>query len=67
MPQIFHRSTNTFSRITIFGAVFIVGAILLALLIVVRSAYATGVGVSVNQPVQFSHKHHVTDDGIDCR
>jgi len=27
MPQIFHRSTNTMSRATIFGAVFVVGAL----------------------------------------
>ncbi len=67
MPQIFHRSANTFSRVSIFGAVFILAAIILALGLLVRSAYATGVGVAVPQPVQFSHKHHVTDDGIDCR
>jgi len=27
----------------------------------------TGVGVPVEQPVPFSHKHHVGDDGLDCR
>jgi hypothetical protein len=27
----------------------------------------TEVGVARSQPVQFSHKHHVSDDGIDCR
>ncbi len=67
MPQVFHRSTNTFSRVSIFGAVFIVAAIILGLSLLVRSSYATGVGVEVAQPVQFSHKHHVLDDGIDCR
>jgi hypothetical protein len=67
MPQIFHRSTNTFSRVSIFGAVFILAALVFTLGLLVRSAYATGVGVTVQQPIQFSHKHHVTDDGIDCR
>lgn len=67
MPQIFHRSTNTFSRVSIFGAVFILAALIFALGLLVRSSYATGVGVTVEQPIQFSHKHHVTDDGIDCR
>jgi hypothetical protein len=67
MPQIFHRSTNTFSRVTIFGAVFALAAIVLALGALVRSSYATGVGNPVEQPVQFSHKHHVGDDGLDCR
>jgi hypothetical protein len=67
MPQIFHRSTNTFSRVSIFGAVFFVAGFFSVLGVLVRSPYATGVGVNVAQPVQFSHKHHVGDDGIDCR
>lgn len=33
----------------------------------VRSPYVTDVGRPVDQPVPFSHKHHVMDDGIDCR
>lgn len=32
-----------------------------------RSSYITGQYVERQQPVQFSHKHHVGDDGIDCR
>jgi hypothetical protein len=32
-----------------------------------QSAYYTNVNVARQQPVPFSHKHHVTDDGIDCR
>ncbi len=32
-----------------------------------RSSYLTGQFVEKQQPVQFSHKHHVGDDGIDCR
>ena len=32
-----------------------------------RGAYITDVKVVKPQPVPFSHKHHVTDDGIDCR
>ncbi len=67
MPQIFHRSTNTFSRVSIFGAIFVLAAVILALGALVRSSYATGVGNPVEQPVQFSHKHHVGDDGLDCR
>ena len=34
---------------------------------VVRSPYATNAGVIKEQPVPFSHEHHVGDDGIDCR
>ncbi len=67
MPQVFHRSTNTFSRVSIFGGVFILGGLILAGLVLVRSPFANGQGSVVQQPVPFSHKHHVTDDGIDCR
>jgi hypothetical protein len=32
-----------------------------------KSSYQTQVGWVQDQPVPFSHKHHVGDDGIDCR
>jgi len=32
-----------------------------------RSSYVTQVGVAVEQPVPFSHEHHVNGLGIDCR
>ncbi len=32
-----------------------------------RSAYVSDERVTRQQPVQFSHRHHVGDDGIDCR
>jgi hypothetical protein len=34
---------------------------------IVRSPYATEAGVIRSQPVPFSHQHHVSDCGIDCR
>ena len=67
MPQIFHRSANTFSRVSIFGAVFIAAGAVAVLGLYVRSPYATGVGVPPQQPIPFSHKHHVGDEGFDCR
>jgi Cytochrome c7 and related cytochrome c len=67
MPQIFHPSMNTISRLTIFGAVFVISALGWLLLTVVRSPYVTNVGVVKEQPVPFSHKHHVSEAGIDCR
>ena len=33
----------------------------------VRSPLATGQYERVDQPVQFDHRHHVRDDGIECR
>jgi hypothetical protein len=65
--QIFHRSTNTIAKVSIFGGIFIVAASLWVLAEINRSAYNTGQFIEVQQPVQFSHKHHAGDDGIDCR
>ena len=65
--QIFHRSTNTISRATIYGAVFLVSALLWALLELQRSPYITYAKVVRPQPVPFSHQHHVGGLGIDCR
>lgn len=67
MAQIFHRSMNTISKATIFGALFLVAVLGAAGFAYVRSPYVTGQGVNVEQPVQFSHKHHVQDYGFDCR
>jgi Cytochrome c7 and related cytochrome c len=67
MAQIFHRSTNTISRATIFGAVFVVAALFWAMAEVQRSPYVTYAGVVRPQPVPFSHQHHVAGLGIDCR
>jgi hypothetical protein len=67
MAQIFHPSTNTISKVSIFGAVFIVAGLLWVAATVQRSSYMTGVNVARDQPVQFSHEHHVSGLGIDCR
>ena len=67
MAQIFHRSTNTISRVSVFGGIAIIVVLVATLAAINRSSYVTEVGVARNQPVQFSHKHHVSDDGIDCR
>jgi hypothetical protein len=67
MAQIFHRSTNVISRFSLFSGIFLVSLGLVGVLGLARSPYSTNQYVSRAQPVQFSHKHHVGDDGIDCR
>jgi hypothetical protein len=67
VAQIFHPSTNTISKVSIFGGAILFVALVSALAAINRSSYVTEVGVARDQPVQFSHKHHVSDDGIDCR
>lgn len=65
--QIFHRSTNTIAKVSIFGAVAFLAVLLWLWSTLLRSAYATGQGVIQKQPVPFSHDHHVAGLGIDCR
>jgi len=67
MPQVFHPSTNTLSRVSIFGAVFFIAATLWGLAAINRSSYVTWAGVAREQPVPFSHRHHAGQLGIDCR
>lgn len=65
--QIFHRSANTISRVTIFGFIFIVLGLLVFAYLLNRSPYRTQEDVVRDQPVPFSHEHHVAGLGIDCR
>jgi len=67
MAQIFHHSTNTLSRVSIFGAVFLLGGALWATLELARSSWVTQAQVARDQPVPFSHQHHVGGMGLDCR
>src|SRR2546423_6760020 len=67
MPQIFRHSTNYLSRATIFGAILILVSALFVAAEINRSGWNTGAYIERQQPIQFSHKHHVGDDGIDCR
>ncbi|MGA3095275.1 MAG: cytochrome c3 family protein [Bryobacteraceae bacterium] len=67
MAQIFHRSSNSLSRISIFGAVVILAFVAWVAVQLDRSAYVTRASVAREQPVPFSHEHHVGGLGIDCR
>jgi Cytochrome c7 and related cytochrome c len=67
MAQIFHRSTNTIAKASIYGGVFILAFLTWVFMILDRSSYNTRQGVVLKQPVPFSHDHHVAGLGIDCR
>jgi hypothetical protein len=67
MSQIFHRSANTISRVSIFGAVFAVAGLLVLFAAVNRSPWVTEARTAREQPIQFSHERHVAGNGIDCR
>ncbi len=67
MAQIFHHSTNTIAKASIFGALFAVAGGLWLVLQVNRTPYVTQANVARDQPVPFSHQHHVGGLGLDCR
>jgi hypothetical protein len=67
MSQTFHRSTNSLARFTIFGGLFFAVAAILLLLEVNRTSWVTRAYEAREQPVPFSHQHHVGGMGVDCR
>ncbi len=67
MKQIFHPSMNTIARFSIIGAGLVAVGLGVALHFFVRSPFMTGVSVAREQPVPFSHLHHVRQLGIECR
>ncbi len=67
MAQIFHHSTNTIARVSIYGAVLLLLSLGYAVDVVNNSSYVTEVHNARPQPVPFSHKHHVGELGLDCR
>src|ERR1700676_4831571 len=67
MAQIFHRSTNTIARLSIYGAVILVALLGYAVDVVNKTSYVTEVNNARPQPVPFSHRHHAGELGLDCR
>jgi hypothetical protein len=67
MAQFFKRSANNIARISIGAIVLLGGLAFFAYTQIARSSYLTNQYLERQQPVQFSHKHHAGDDGIDCR
>src|SRR5438270_3391971 len=67
MAQVLHRISNSLAKISIAAGLLAVGGIVWAAYGINVGAFITDVGDAREQPVPFSHKHHVGDDGIDCR
>lgn len=66
MAQIFHRGMNTLARASILGAMLLVGGLGWAAHTLDKSSYNTEQGLVRDQPVPFSHEHHVAGLGIHC-
>ena len=67
MAQIFHRSANSLTKVLIISTLIAVAILLGILLNINRIYYVNQINIPKDQPVPFSHKHHVTGMGIDCR
>ncbi len=67
MPQLFRPYANTLARASLLGVALILVGIAWAGYEYTQSSYATQVGVPQEQPVPFSHAHHVGGLGLDCR
>ena len=67
MPPLFSRGATRVFRGAIL--VLLLGAVgvPVALMAWVRTPWQTGMTDRVEQPIPFDHRHHVRDDGIDCR
>ena len=65
MGQVFHPRFGLYVQLVLLAVLLsLVGG---ALIWRASTSEPHGVGEAVEQPVPFSHKHHVGDDGIDCR
>jgi len=67
MAQIFGRGSNSVARISIAAALLLLCGLVWGAYKINAGSFITDVELARNQPVPFSHKHHVGDDGIDCR
>lgn len=66
MPALYPAWTNTAFRIALVAIAVTPVVVIAGLLLYVRSPWNTRQFVRVDQPVEFDHRHHVADDGIDC-
>ncbi len=68
MSSLFSPSSNTRFRVALVLLALLAGTALVAgPMIYVRTPYYMQQQDPIDQPVQFDHRHHVGDEGIDCR
>ncbi len=67
MSQLFPKSANAAARSTLFGVLTLVLFLGWVIFTLMRSSWVTRQNEFVEQPIQFSHAHHVGGMGLDCR
>ena len=67
MSALFPQWTNTLARLSLLGVAGGLATLVALPMLWVRSPLFSGRHQPVTQPLEFDHRHHVSDDGIDCR
>ena len=61
MPQIFHRSANTLSKVSIVGLVLVVGGLLTLAIVLGTSSYVTRANEYVEQPLPVARRRDAAE------
>lgn len=67
MSQLFRPGANTFAKASVIAGLGVALGLGGILNNIERTSYVTDVNVPKDQPVMFTHKHHVNGVGMDCR
>lgn len=67
MPQLFSRKTNLIVQASLLGSFAFVFGTFVFWTVLKWSNWQTEVNVPIDQPIPFSHQHHVSGLGVDCR
>src|SRR3954451_16162789 len=64
---LFNRWTNTVSRLSVAVVLGTPAVGISLIMLYMRTPWGTKQDRDIMQPIQFDHRHHVGDEGIDCR
>lgn len=67
MPALFPRWSDSLLWVGLVAVVTIAIGVPVFAMIWVRTPHVTATKAPITQPLEFDHRHHVVDDGIDCR
>jgi cytochrome c7-like protein/class III cytochrome C family protein len=67
VAQLFGPGATQRFRAFLVGVPLLISALAVAWGVIYRSSFYTGTDMHIEQPVPFSHQHHVSGLGIDCR
>jgi len=66
MAALFPPWANTVYRAVLAAGLVGATVVVAAPMVLARTSYVTGEDQPIEQPIEFDHRHHARDDGIDC-